>query len=94
MTSTRAILSPLVPTSSKIFGERSPGGKDTAMSTNTHWIRAVCYNEAVFPSPHTYDPERFLNDGKLDTSVWDPEESVFGSGRRYSFYTVTRSVVP
>lgn len=48
------------------------------------WMcRAVCYDETVYPAPHTYDPERFLKDGKLDRSVKDPEDRIFGSGRRY-----------
>lgn len=46
--------------------------------------RAVCYNEAVFEAPRTYDPERFLKDGKLDGSANGLEERVFGSGRRYA----------
>lgn len=45
--------------------------------------RAVCYDETVYPTPHVYDPERFLKDGKLDPSVKDPEDRVFGTGRRY-----------
>jgi len=45
--------------------------------------RALCYDETVYPAPHTYDPERFLKDGKLDRSVKDPEDRVFGTGRRY-----------
>ena len=45
--------------------------------------RAVFYDESVYPSPSTYDPERFLKDGKLDGSVIDPEDRIFGSGRRY-----------
>ena len=44
----------------------------------------VCYNEAVYPEPQKYDPERFLKDGRLDTSIGALEESVFGSGRRYA----------
>jgi len=44
--------------------------------------RAICYDETVYPAPHTYDPERFLKDGKLDPSVKDPEDRVFGAGRR------------
>ena len=50
------------------------------------WLgcRAVCYDETVYPSPSTYDPERFLKDGKLDISVSDPESRIFGSGRRYA----------
>ena len=48
------------------------------------WVRrAVCYDETVYPAPHTYDPERFLKDGKLDRSVKDSEDRIFGSGRRY-----------
>jgi len=45
--------------------------------------RAICYDETVYPAPHTYDPERFLKDGKLDPSVKNPEDRVFGTGRRY-----------
>lgn len=45
--------------------------------------RAICYDEAVYPDPHTYDPTRFLDkDGRLDSSVKAPESRVFGSGRR------------
>jgi len=48
------------------------------------WVRrAVCYDETVYPEPHKYDPERFLKDGKLDRSVKDPEDRIFGTGRRY-----------
>jgi cytochrome P450 len=43
------------------------------------------YDESVYPDPYTFDPERFLLDGKLDRSVSDPEERVFGSGRRCEF---------
>jgi len=32
---------------------------------------------------HTYDPERFLKDGKLGCSVKDSEGRVFGTGRQY-----------
>jgi len=44
--------------------------------------RAICYDETVYPAPHTYDPERFLKGGKLNRSVKDPEDRVFGTGRR------------
>ena len=54
------------------------------MYTDENCIRAICYDETVYPDPHTYDPTRFLDkDGKLDPSVKDPEVRVFGSGRRY-----------
>jgi len=45
--------------------------------------RAICYDETVYPAPHTYDPERFLKNGKLNRSVKDPEDRIFGTGRRY-----------
>lgn len=51
--------------------------------------RTVCYNEVVYPEPQIYDPERFMKDGKLNRSVLNPEERVFGSGRRYVPSTVT-----
>jgi hypothetical protein len=39
-------------------------------------------SELIYPKPHIFDPERFLKDGKLDQSVQDPEDRVFGSARR------------
>lgn len=45
-------------------------------------VWAIFYNESIYPAPYTYDPERFLKDGKLDGSARDPEENVFGLGRR------------
>ena len=89
MTSIRVSLFPLVPTSLKISGKfRLSGG-----NSGSHiCCRAICYNETVYPEPQTYDPERFLKNGRLDSSVRDPEERVFGTGRRYVFANVTRSL--
>jgi hypothetical protein len=81
MTSTRVVSFPPVPLSSKICGECRLGDK-SGSSTNLG-CRAICYDEAVYPAPQTYDPERFLKGGVLDSSVKDPEERIFGSGRRY-----------
>ena len=88
MTPTRVTLFLQVPVSL-----RTPGGchfdvEKSGSSTYT-WSRAVFYNETVFPQPQTYDPERFLKNGRLDTSVMDPEQRVFGSGRRYVLDTIT-----
>jgi len=47
--------------------------------------RGICYDDEVYPEPHLFDPERFLKDGKLDRSVKDPEDRVFGAGRRYDY---------
>ena len=43
------------------------------------------YDESTYPLPYTYDPERYLKDGKLDPTVKDPEDRIFGSGRRCEF---------
>ena len=45
--------------------------------------RAICYDETIYPLLHKYDPEWFLKDRKLDRSVKDPEDCVFGTGRQY-----------
>lgn len=45
-------------------------------------VWAIFYDESIYPAPHTYDPERYLKDGELDPFVNNPEERIFGSGRR------------
>lgn len=48
------------------------------------YVRAICYDESVYPEPYKYDPARFLTeDGKINPSVKAPETRIFGSGRRY-----------
>ena len=44
--------------------------------------RAMFNDESIYSRPRTFNPERYLKDGKLDYSVKDPEEMVFGFGRR------------
>ncbi|KAJ7113941.1 cytochrome P450 [Mycena epipterygia] len=36
----------------------------------------------MYPDPHSFKPERFLLDGKLNPAVRDPETAAFGFGRR------------
>ena len=43
----------------------------------------MCHDEKVYPDPEAFNPDRFLDkDGKIDSSVKDPEVRIFGSGRR------------
>lgn len=42
----------------------------------------MLHDERVYPNPSTFDPERFLKDGKLDPSAKDPMTAAFGFGRR------------
>ena len=45
--------------------------------------RAIFHDETVYPDSNTFNPGRFLTeDGRIDPSVPDPEQRVFGSGRR------------
>ena len=45
-------------------------------------IWAVLHDPVMYPKPDVFDPERFLKDGKINPSVRDPEDRVFGSSRR------------
>ncbi|KZP19018.1 cytochrome P450 [Athelia psychrophila] len=42
---------------------------------------AVLHDERIYPDSSTFNPDRFMKDGKLDPSVRDPE-AAFGYGRR------------
>ncbi|KZP29737.1 cytochrome P450 [Athelia psychrophila] len=43
---------------------------------------AILNDPTVYPDPSTFNPERFLKDGKIDPNVQDPELAAFGYGRR------------
>lgn len=43
---------------------------------------AMLHNEEVYPDPFTFNPDRFMKDGKIDKSVRDPAHACFGFGRR------------
>ena len=58
-------------------GYRIPKG---AIIVENVW--AVFHDPAMYPEPDKFNPERFLKDGKLDPSVRDPDDRVFGSSRR------------
>ena len=39
-------------------------------------------NEADYPNPSYFNPERYLKDGQLDPNIRDPALMAFGFGRR------------
>ncbi|KAF8799104.1 cytochrome P450 [Phlegmacium glaucopus] len=43
---------------------------------------AMLYNEAEYPDPSAFKPERYLKDGQLDSNIRDPSAIAFGFGRR------------
>ncbi len=45
-------------------------------------FRAIFHDEALYPNPHAFDPDRFLKDGKINPQVLDPAKFSFGFGRR------------
>ncbi|KAH9889918.1 cytochrome P450 [Cubamyces lactineus] len=45
-------------------------------------VWSVMHNPKIYPNPHQFIPDRFIRDGKLDTSVLDPASEIFGFGRR------------
>ncbi|KAJ4347350.1 uncharacterized protein N0V89_011291 [Didymosphaeria variabile] len=60
----------------------APNGNTYILPPNTAIsmsIREMHYNAACFPSPHTFDPERFLGSAKIDNMKWF---AAFGRGQR------------
>jgi cytochrome P450 len=45
-------------------------------------VWAISRDPSIYPDPETFNPDRFLKDGKIDPSVFNPENRVFGAGRR------------
>ena len=43
---------------------------------------AICRDPEIYPDPEAFNPDRFLKDGKLNPLVLNPEDRVFGAGRR------------
>ncbi|KAF8652308.1 hypothetical protein AX16_004466 [Volvariella volvacea WC 439] len=49
-------------------------------------IWGMLHDENLYADPFTFDPERFLKNGKLNPEVHDPETMVFGFGRRQVYF--------
>jgi hypothetical protein len=50
-------------------------------------------SQRVYPEPHTFKPERFLLDGKLNPAVKNPE-AAFGFGRRCVYLFLPPIAIP
>jgi cytochrome P450 len=44
--------------------------------------RSILHDPEIYEDPLTYNPDRFLKDGKIDPTVRDPATASFGFGRR------------
>ncbi|KAJ3506015.1 hypothetical protein NMY22_g17383 [Coprinellus aureogranulatus] len=73
--------------------------KGTYVLTNT-W--AILHDPSIYKNPLEFNPDRFINDGKLDPTIRDPASAIFGYGRRIcpgrylgdnTFFLVTASVL-
>ena len=47
-----------------------------------HPSRSLLHDPERYPNPEEFVPERFIKDGRLDTSAGDPAALAFGYGRR------------
>ena len=47
-----------------------------------HAPRSILHDEKVYPEPETFNPDRFLEDGRLNRDILDPQDVAFGFGRR------------
>ena len=45
-------------------------------------VWAICRDPKIYPDPETFNPDRFLKDGEIDPLVFNPEDRIFGAGRR------------
>jgi len=42
----------------------------------------MLHKEDIYPDPFTFNPDRFIKDGKLNPAMKDPVHAAFGFGRR------------
>ncbi|SJL11893.1 uncharacterized protein ARMOST_15307 [Armillaria ostoyae] len=62
-------------------GYRLPAGSVVVPNT---W--AILHDEVAYPDPFSFNPDRFMKDGRLDLAVKDPAIAAFGFGRRFDAF--------
>ena len=45
-------------------------------------VWAIFRDPKIYPDPEAFNPDRFLKDGKINPLALNPEDRVFGAGRR------------
>lgn len=76
-----------IPVGSIVIGNAwlvSLSGSDLLPSITLE-IRAMFHDEIIYPDSYTFNPERFIKNGKIDLTVRDPDLIAFGFGRRIWF---------
>ncbi|KAJ3516118.1 hypothetical protein NLJ89_g1326 [Agrocybe chaxingu] len=58
-------------------GYRLPAG---SLIVPNAW--AMLHDETIYPDPFTFNPDRFMKDGKFNPDIRDPEHACWGFGRR------------
>ncbi len=58
------------------------GNIGEALYANKLISRSMLHDENHYPDPFTFNPDRFMKDGKLNKGVKDPAAAAFGFGRR------------
>ncbi|KAH9476853.1 Cytochrome P450 monooxygenase 98 [Psilocybe cubensis] len=67
----------LVTVEDEYKGYRIPAGSIVIANS---W--AMLHHEKTYPDPFTFNPDRFMKDGKLNSAVRDPAHACWGFGRR------------
>ena len=44
--------------------------------------RAILHDDEAYENPLSFNPDRFIKDGRLNTEIRDPATAAFGFGRR------------
>ena len=88
MMSTTAIISPptLLWSPTNGTGHLPPLNIELSSFLKLSFNRAMLNDERDYPEPHEFRPERFLKNGKLNSSVRDPMDIAFGFGRRCALF--------